>query len=216
MLGVTFWVPTHAPNHLVTHFESVSAFLLYPAPGYPGRDLPLESYLSQRRLWGGRGTSRVRLPYTGVVAMALKPPFSPLYYCSLVIQGLGPSHNVAPSMVFPTHGQLGSSAVVTLPLCHSILATPSWAAPYLGDALLGDALPGRRLTLATLYVDFDLDFVNARVRDGTTAIHVEGLTAPLPYLRVFPCVCPPSWECNCARGDFLGANSCPQASSHSL
>ena len=82
MLGVTFWVPTHAPNYLVTCFESVSAFLSYPAPGYPGRDLLLESYLSQRRLWGGRGTSRVRLPYTGVVAMALKPPFSPLYYCS--------------------------------------------------------------------------------------------------------------------------------------
>ena len=79
-LGVTFWVPTHAPNHLVTHFESVSAFLLYPAPGYLGRDLPLESYLSQRRLWGGRGTSRVRLPYTGAITMALKPPFSSLYY----------------------------------------------------------------------------------------------------------------------------------------
>ena len=66
--------------------------------------------------------------------------------------------------------------MVTLPLCHSILATPSWAAPYLGDALLGDALPRRRLTLATLYVDFDLyvnfdlDFVNARVRDGTFII----------------------------------------------
>ena len=50
-LGVTFWAPTHAPNPLVTYFESVSAFLSYPAPGYPGRDLPLESYLSQRRFW---------------------------------------------------------------------------------------------------------------------------------------------------------------------
>jgi len=27
---------------------------------------------------------------------------------------------------------------------------------------------------------------------------------------------PPTWECICARGDFLGANSCPQKSSHSL
>ena len=78
--GVTFWVPTHASDHLVTHFESVSAFLSYPAPGYPGRDHPLGSYLSQRRLWGGRGTSRVRLPYTGVITMALKAPFSPLYH----------------------------------------------------------------------------------------------------------------------------------------
>ena len=78
--GVTFWVPTHAPNHLVTHFESVSAFLSYPAPGYPGRDPPLQSYLSQRRLWGGRGTSRVRLPYTGAITMALKPPFPSFYH----------------------------------------------------------------------------------------------------------------------------------------
>ncbi len=68
------------PNHLVTHFESVSAFLSYPAPGYPGRDPLLESYLSQRRLWGGKGTSRVGLPYTGVVTMALKPPFPSLYH----------------------------------------------------------------------------------------------------------------------------------------
>jgi len=78
--GMTFWVPTRAPNHLVTHFESVSAFLSYPAPGYPGRDPPLESYLSQRRLWGGRGTSRVGLPYTGAVTVALKPPFPSLYH----------------------------------------------------------------------------------------------------------------------------------------
>ena len=73
-------MPTHAPNHLVTHFKSVSAFLSYPTPGYPGRDPPLESYLSQRRLKGGRGTSRVRLPYTGAITMALKPPFSSLYH----------------------------------------------------------------------------------------------------------------------------------------
>ena len=121
---MTFWVPTHAPNHLVTHFESVSAFLLYPAPGYPGRDLLLESYLSQRRLWSGRGTSRVRLPYTGVVTMTLKPPFSPLYYCSLVIQGLGPSHGVAPSMVFPTHGYRGAALWSPCPC-----AIPSWRHP---------------------------------------------------------------------------------------
>ena len=95
------------PNHLVTYFESASAFLSYPAPGCPGRDLPLESYLSPRRLWGGRGTSRVRLPSTDAITMALKPPFPSLYYCSLVIQGLGPSHGVAPSMVFPTHGYRG-------------------------------------------------------------------------------------------------------------
>ena len=66
---------------LVTYFESVFAFLSHPAPFYPGRDLPLESYLSQRRLGGGRSTSRVRLPYTGTITMALKPPFPSLYCC---------------------------------------------------------------------------------------------------------------------------------------
>ena len=80
-LGVTFWVLTHDPKYLVTYFESVSAFLSYPAPGCPGRDLPLESYLSHRRLWGDRSTSRVRLPYTGTITMALKPPFLSLYHC---------------------------------------------------------------------------------------------------------------------------------------
>ena len=43
---------------------------------------------------------------------------------------------------------------------------------HLGDTQLGGALSWRcparrRLTLATLYVDFDLNFVNARVQDGT-------------------------------------------------
>ena len=45
---------------------------------------------------------------------------------------------------------------------------------------------------------------------------MEGLTAPWPHLRVSPRVSPPTWECICARGDSLGANSCPQTSSHSL
>jgi len=38
----------------------------------------------------------------------------------------------------------------------------------------------------------------------------------MTHLGVFPRVSPPTWECTCARGDFLGANSCPQTSSHSL
>ena len=107
-LGVTFWVPTHAPKYLVTYFESVSAFLSYSAPGCPGRDFPLESYLPHRRLWGGRSTSRVRLPFTGTITMALKPPFPSLYRCPVL---LGPeaSHGVAPSMVFPTHGYRGTT-----------------------------------------------------------------------------------------------------------
>ena len=45
---------------------------------------------------------------------------------------------------------------------------------------------------------------------------MEGLTTPWPHLGVFPHVSPPTWECICVRGDLLGANSCPQTSSHSL
>ena len=107
-LGVAFWVPTHAPKYLATYSESVSAFLSHPAPGYPGRDLPLGSYLSRRRLWGGRGTSRVRLPYTDAITMALKPPF-PSLYRSPSYRDLRPSHGVAPSIVFPTHGYQGTT-----------------------------------------------------------------------------------------------------------
>jgi len=66
--------------------------------------------------------------------------------------------------------------VVALFLCHFTLATP-----HLGDALLGDALSWRRFLLATPalgitptwaapYIDFDLDFVNAWVQDGTDLI----------------------------------------------
>ena len=98
--------------------------------------------------------------------MALKPPFPSLYHYP---GSSGPEafHGVAPSVVF--------LALVIFDL---------------GDALvgrrlhLGDALPWRRFFLATLAlgvssprqrlvltltpgVDFDLDFVNARIRDGT-------------------------------------------------
>ena len=121
------------PNHLVTHFESVSTFLSYPAPGYPGRDPPLESYLSQRRLWGGRGTSRVGLPYTGTVTMALKPPFPSLYHYSLVIRVRGlPTASPPPWSFLPM-------GVREWRCGH--LAFESF---HLGDTLLGDALSWRR------------------------------------------------------------------------
>ena len=141
-LGVTFWVPTHAPKYLVTYFESVSAFLSYPAPGCPGRDLPLGSYLSRGRLWGDRGTSRVRLPYTDVFTM----PWSHLFLLFITFpsyRDLRPSHGVAPSMVFPTHGYRGTT-----------LWLPCFYTVWPGDALvgrrlhLGDALPWRRFCLA--------------------------------------------------------------------
>ena len=111
------------PQHLVTHYESVSTFLSYPAPVYPGRDPSHESYLSEGRLWGGRGTSRVRLLYTGVVTMALKPPFSSLYYYP------GSSGFEAFPRRRSLHGLScpwvsGSHTVIALPLWNLTLATP--------------------------------------------------------------------------------------------
>ena len=65
----------------------------------------------------------------------------------------------------------GSSAVVTLPLCHSILATPSRATPYLGDALLGDALPGRRFMLTLTLTSSTPGY--ATVHDSVTISDTE-------------------------------------------
>ena len=102
--GVTFWVPTHAPQPLVTCPGSVSAFLSYHAHGSPlGVALSwVVSVPGSPR--GGVGTSQVRLLLTSTRTMALKPPFSSLYYCSEVLRPLAVS---PPSTVFPTHGYRG-------------------------------------------------------------------------------------------------------------
>ena len=55
-----------------------------------------------------------------------------------------------------------------------------------------------------------------RFYSDLAVVHVEGLTASWPHLGAFLRVSPPAWECYCARGDFLGANSRPQSSSRSL
>ena len=109
-------------------------------------------------------------------------PWSHLFLLFIAAPGyrdLRPSHGVAPSTVFPTHGYRGTT-----------LWLPCFSTVWSGDALvgrrlhLGDALPWRRLFLVTLAlsvssprrrlvltltpgVDFDLDLVNSRVRDGT-------------------------------------------------
>ena len=147
-LGVAFWVPTHAPKYLATYSESVSAFLSHPAPGYPGRDLPLGSYLSRRRLWGGRGTSRVRLPFTGTITMALEPPFPSLYHFPEIS---GPE-------AFPRRRSLhglsypwvsGNHTVIAL-LLHCLI----WRRPHLGDAFTqATPSPRRRRALAPCLSD---------------------------------------------------------------
>jgi len=86
--GMTTWVPTHAPQPLVTRPGSVSAFLSYHARGLLlGRICPRDSPKVARVATSYTScmtTSRVRLLPTGTGNMALKPPFSSLYYCSEV------------------------------------------------------------------------------------------------------------------------------------
>jgi len=74
--GVTFWVPTHAPQVSVTHPGSVSTFLSYHAfiPGYDpllGRIYPKEH---REVAWA----SRVYVLPNNIGTMVLKPSFSPL------------------------------------------------------------------------------------------------------------------------------------------
>jgi len=88
--GVTIWVPTHAPQPLVTRLGSVSTFLSYHARGLPLGRGPLPSHICPRdspkvaRVATSYtpciSTSRVRLLPTGTGNMALKPPFSSIYY----------------------------------------------------------------------------------------------------------------------------------------
>jgi len=86
--GVTFWVPTHAPQPLVTrqglYLPSSRTTHMVPPWAWPSHG----SYLSQGSPRGGVGTSQVRLLLTDTGNMALKPPFSFLYHCSEVLRPL--------------------------------------------------------------------------------------------------------------------------------
>ena len=99
--GMTFRVPTHAPQPLVIRSGSVSTFLSYHARGSPlGVALSWVVSVPGSRS-GGVGTSRVRFPPSGIRTMALKPPSSSLYHCSEVLRPFA----VSPlPRSFPTHG----------------------------------------------------------------------------------------------------------------
>ena len=55
-----------------------------------------------------------------------------------------------------------------------------------------------------------------RFYSDLAAITRGGPHSTVTPLGGVPHVSPPTWECICARGDFFGANSYPQTSSHSL
>ena len=139
-LGVTFWVPTHAPKYLVTFFESVSAFLLYSAPGCPGRDFPLESYLPHGRLCTMEHfTSQVALHWYYYYGLEATFSFSLSLPRAIGTWAL-PTASLPPWSFLPMgigepHRDCLASALFDL-------ATP-W---------LGDALPWRRFLLASLHL----------------------------------------------------------------
>jgi len=107
--GVTFWVPTHAPNHLVTYFESISAFLSYPAPGYPLGVTFLLSRICPKGVSRATGV----LHESGCPTLVLSLwPWSHLFLLFITApdyRDLRPSHGIAPSTVFPTHGYRGTT-----------------------------------------------------------------------------------------------------------
>jgi len=142
---MTFWVPTHAPQPLVTLLGSVSTFLSYHARGSP-LDVALSWVVSvPGSPSGGVGTSRVKLPPTGTRTMALKPPFPSLCYYSELSRPEAPLRclNLAVSY-------LGDA----LTWRRLFLATP-----HPGDASSGqsvDFLPWTPQVVPP-YVDFDFD-----------------------------------------------------------
>jgi len=84
--GVTFWVPTHSPQPLVTHLGGVSTSLSYHARGSP---LGVASSWVVSVSWfpsGGVGTSRVRLPPTGTKTYGFEATF---FFSSLLFWAIG-------------------------------------------------------------------------------------------------------------------------------
>ena len=74
-MGLSFWVPTHAPQLLVTHLRSVSTFLSYHARGSPLGVAPSWVVSVPGSPNGGVGISRVRLPPTGTRTYGLEATF---------------------------------------------------------------------------------------------------------------------------------------------
>jgi len=170
--GVTFWVPTHAPKPLVTHFESVSTFLSYPAPSCPWA-WPFSWVVTIPRSSLGRHghfTSQIVLHWRYYFGFEATFLFSLLLPRVIGVWGL-PTASLPPWSFLPMgigEQHCDCLAFVTL---------------YLGDALpwpaLGDVLSWRRFLLATLALGLRwlwprrwlwLWLVNAWVRDGTRSM----------------------------------------------
>ena len=196
--GVIFWVPTHAPQPLISCPGSVSTFFSYHARGSP-LGVALSWVVSvPRSPSGGVGSSWVRLPPTSIRTMALKPPFCSLYYCSEVLRPLvvsPPPRSFLPMGIGGLHRRCLNLATPypsgTLTWRRLISATPtpgdasSWRRLHLATPYPGDALTWRRLKWSIRWLSslgplrgrtirwlLTLTLVNARGRDDTITILV--------------------------------------------
>jgi len=182
--GVTFWVPTHAPQVSATHPGSVSTFLSHHAPG---------SSLGMTLSWVVT-IPGITLKWRGLHEPGYSPlvlelwPWSHLYWyynCGLkaifFLSLTWPLAISSPPQSFLPMG-IGGRRHRRL-----ILAMPS--APYTGDSLYW-----RRLILATPHppssgpsmsptVSLTLTLVNDRGRDGTSAsVHKTALNKTLFFV----------------------------------
>ena len=147
MRGMTFWVPTHAPQPLVSPPRSAPTLLLHHAPGLPlGLALSWAvSTLGVSLTW--RGTSRVRILPTDTRTMAFWSHLSLLFVTVLGYVLTWRCFNLAT----PSPGD-------ALLWRRLLLATPhpgdtsSWRRLILATPHLGDASSWRRLILATPYL----------------------------------------------------------------
>ena len=139
--GVTFWVPTHVPQPLVTRPGSVSTFLSYHAHGSPlGVALSwFVSVLGVSQRGRGYFTSQVTPHWYWEYGLEATSLFS-----LLLFWGTETSRGVAPSTVFPTRGYRGVTPSMSYPG-----DALTWRRLTLATAHLGDAYPWRRLRLAT-------------------------------------------------------------------
>jgi len=153
--GVTFWVPTRAPQPLVTRPGSVSTCLSYLAHGSPpGVALSwVVSVPGVSQRWRGYFTSQVTPHWYWEYGLEATFLFS-----LLLFWGTETSRGVAPSTVFPTHGYRG-------------VTSSTWRRLTLAMPTPSDAYTWRRLKRSTCWLsslgsldgshhlfDFDFDF----------------------------------------------------------
>jgi len=142
--GVTIWVPTHAPQLLVTRPGSVSAFLSYYAHGSPlGVALSwVVSVPGTLQRWRGYFTSQVTPYWYWDYGLGATFLFSLLLFWGTGARGLlvrtNASYCVAPSTVFPTRVYWGVTSSTPQPGDNPSWRRLTWRCPHLATPTFSD------------------------------------------------------------------------------